>query len=183
MWFKDGTTTADGTMVSWNRDGDTLTVTIQQYSNASEGEPTINADAVSVRLYGIGVSEASMMFNGVELDRLIESGKSGIWNYEKWSSGKLVQWAVTEYEGRIATSQAGDYSTASLSIEDYPIPFIEKPCVNANSYCGSDSNSRVGIYPSATPTVGIDHYRLFRGNAQNTSYVYTVCFDVKGRWK
>lgn len=116
-------------------------------------------------------------------DYIVEQGTSGMWTYEKWNSGKLIQYGNTSYNGKLNNSQAGGYSSASLSIDDYPVTFIESPVITNGVYCANDSAAFVAIYPSTTPTTGIGHYRLWRGNSQGTTYTYTVSFEARGRWK
>ena len=149
--------------------------------NASRLYLTLSSGDGAIQLNGDVVVNGAIY--ATEGDTLIERGTSGIWTYEKWSSGKLVQYARTEYTGKLSTAQAGGYASAKLSIEDYPIAFIDNPVLTYGVYSSSDSASFVAVYPSATPTIGIGHYRLWRGNSQGTSHTYNVCFEAKGRWK
>ena len=160
-------------------DIDTDSITVVALRDGASYKFVINSSSRYTRT----ITSFSSGGGSAGVDYIVEQGTTGIWHYEKWASGKLVQYAQTEYTGKLNTSQAGGYSCAKQSIANYPIAFISNPVLTYGVYCSSDSASFVAVYPSATPTTGIGNYRLWRGNSQGTSYTYNVCFEAKGRWK
>lgn len=76
--------------------------------------------------------------NGTEVPYIVEQGQSGIWIYEKWSSGICKLYANISYK---PTNEGYNYTTY-----DYPFSLTSEPIININitrneSVCGE-------VYPA-----------------------------------
>lgn len=176
FWFKlDSYTRADGTTVSWSLSGDTLNITIQQVWN--EDEPTITADNVLINVYGTGTAEASIVFNGGQLDSLLEYNydESLGWCYEKWASGRCELYRTITKTLALTTSSANAYSTSGNQTELLPFPLISGVAVG----------NAVDKYTEAVTCHVEDQnliWRPFR-HQSSSSASRTYAFIIKGRWK
>lgn len=119
------------------------------------------------------VDVGGLSIGGVAVDYIVEQGKSGIWTYEKWNSGKAKCWGILS--GQIA-------SAAEILQSSYPFSFTAIENVHAtgawNDFSGS---SYCAVIPTREQSrVVLRFYELRGGSVSGTvgASVYAI-----GRWK
>lgn len=107
---------------------------------------------------------------------IIERGS----NYIKFSNGIMIYHAIQEWTGKINTVWGGLYISEDIVLNDYPVPFIEKPDISifvTTGYSSFVMNVNTGL-PTCPPWVN-----LVRGNALDTNATYYINVIAIGRWK
>ena len=111
-------------------------------------------------------------------DYIIEQGVSGIWNYEKWLSGKYVCRAVVKENLDYYTITNGFYGYHSSKI-NYPIAFSDTPIMRYNAKVGSGF-----AIPGGDVQTGLSScmcYALSTYSQASAPCVWEI--EVIGRWK
>lgn len=115
-----------------------------------------------------------------ENDYVIETG--GNWNtnyYEKWKSGKLVQWGQSVFTDTMTTANGSFYRPASEITKSFVKPFVNQNYslqltglggyVNV-AYISARYADRFAYFPLATWSI----------NNSNNKYIHFIAI---GRWK
>lgn len=113
---------------------------------------------------------------GIIADYVVETGKSGIWTYQKWASGVVRLWGV--YVGSIAA-----YATASFLIpsQAYPFPVYDVRDA-ASARVGTGGAFLAYIYDNQT--AGWSGVIQSSGAiATGTSATVVAKIQIVGRWK
>lgn len=128
---------------------------------------------------------------GVPVPTIVEQAQEDIWTYRKWSDGTSECWGTKNVLVSFPSSAnwGALYTTGNIPTSniDFPIGlFIETPSVSANllvtSYGGflmAPGNSS-GATTNSTQTGA---FEIARGTYISGSPVYTINYQVKGRWK
>ena len=124
--------------------------------------------------------------NNVEQDYIVESGKSGIWNYEKWNSGKARCWGTYTLRTAINAAWGSLYvGNSQMNRIEYPFAFIEKPVetVTIQSadyaawiYALNGGKGVNGTYASA-------QYNVVRPTVADSTQTFYLSFEVIGKWR
>lgn len=115
-------------------------------------------------------------------DWVIESGSNSNGSYEKWNSGKLVQWG-SAYTGNqtLALLVSPMYWKAAVPLENFPIPFIGSlPIVDFTPKRRSNAGWGTLVSGSSSLT-NIGSFDIFGTNANHAGFDYD--WKAIGRWK
>ena len=134
----------------------------------------------------IGVNFTNIKNSDVA-DYVVETGGEGIWDYEKWASGKVVCWG-THYYDEVAINKAWGnlYASAELSAPDnFPsllFPYANPTCVNISAW-DTGGMSLFVVNSSQVPSRdNVGTFQLVHPISGTASYV-KVDFYIIGQWK
>lgn len=86
----------------------------------------------------------------IAVDYVVASGKSSIWRYQKWKSGKYECWGVTQTQTHDFTTKYGNayYPGFSFNTPTFPVKFAETPVVipSVSRYIRDGSGFETGIW-------------------------------------
>lgn len=155
--------------------------TVTRTETVSRGVPMffMNCDTGDFEAYG------DIYARGNLIPSVVESGKTGIWEYVKYSDGRAECWGITKRTVN-CTAAWGSwfYNSGDYIYEKYPFTFAAPPVCNygLNSY-GTGSASVVemtrGVQSTTTETTQIMVARPTSVSGINIE----VHWSVKGRWK
>lgn len=127
------------------------------------------------------------------VDYIVERGtdETGVWEYEKWNSGKAVCWCVYSYSGSIETSGAADgsYVSAPISINFPQNLFVATPKILVSPQFGFirfHVEKAQWSYNSAAVANGyqICTYRAVTAEEmQEIDAPFSIVFEAVGKWK
>ena len=120
---------------------------------------------------------------------IIEQGTSGDWYYRKWSDGVAECWANKEVTVTFPTAAnwGGMYASGAIADSNlsFPFTFIEIPVVTTSLTVMSAA--AILMPPGGTSTktsrTATGAFELARPAAVSGSAVYTINYQVKGKWK
>ena len=121
--------------------------------------------------------------NGVEIDYIVEQGTKNGWSYRKWNSGKGECWKILTVNMAVDRAWGSLYISDSISRQNYPFPFINKPVENVTIQgnapvwiiTGSNGNGVNGAYASAM------YHLMSPGSAASAEhYISYYCI---GNWR
>lgn len=124
-----------------------------------------------------------------EVPSILEQGTDGDWYYRKWSDGVAECWANKEVTVSFpSTANWGVlYTTGAVADSNlsFPFTFIEIPVVTTTLTVMSAA--AILIPPGGTSTktsrTATGAFELARPSAVSGSAVYTINYQVKGKWK
>lgn len=121
--------------------------------------------------------------NGIAQDYIVESGKSGIWTYEKWASGKALCWGVYTHNTSVNSLwqngvYTGDNSTSRIN---YPFTFIEKPVETTTLMTGDYATWQYNKAVNGASATG--DYNVARFGAVSSRETFYFNFYILGRWR
>ena len=165
---------------------------VEDYDKLQTVEINANTTKIDVNTTKIGSDTlvGSILYRlGIIKDYVIESGSNSNGNYEKWASGKLVQWGKKTVSG-IMNAAWGSNSNIYYFTGNgftYPVPFVDAV---------EDINSTVSLnhFSGATPTMFIptntetktktaDVYIGKSGDVSSSSTAVKLKYNAIGRWK
>lgn len=111
-------------------------------------------------------------------DYIVSQNVSGVWHYEKWSSGKAVCWCTTE-EMQLSFTEETAFC-ASLT-RDLPSGlFVDIPSYVSVNICATE-----GIYNNVINSVMANAigWSTIEHTATATARAVRFIIEVKGKWK
>jgi hypothetical protein len=121
--------------------------------------------------------------NGEESDMIVEQGKSGKWEYRKWSSGRAECWGAfskTVY-GSNWSEWGSLYQAEIIMNESYPIAFTDTPKEIATLHCGAGGLLCCTSLGRSAGTTSA--YFAVHPNILSSSYSFLLELYVVGKWK
>lgn len=115
-------------------------------------------------------------------DFIMEEGKSGIWTYRKWYSGKAECWGMTQQYNVDVTATWGNIYIRDLAIpaQTYPFTFVEAPVLQVSPRV---INGNFWIYTNElTTTTTTGAFGVARGTSR-AALPISASFYAIGRWK
>lgn len=170
-----------------------ITIDVQAQDNIN----TVTATLVSKELMPIfDWSRSDFNFNvpvyikGLEVPTIVEVGSfthhTSTFRYRKWSDGVAEIWGRVSVTENVQTTWGGMYTTGRIdeSNVSYPFTFVERPSVVAQLECKYTGGILMVSGDSSTPASSSNTgtYEIVRASAI-TGASYTICYDIKGRWK
>lgn len=126
--------------------------------------------------------------NGALVPSVVDQGTYGIWTYRKWSDGTSECWGQKDFAVTFGTSTwGGMYTSGAISGSNVTFPsglFNSTPNIQASLLTRSIGGilmapGGAGSNIASKSQTGV--YEICRGNT--TGGDYTICYQVKGRWK
>lgn len=114
---------------------------------------------------------------------MVESGKNGIWTYEKWSNGIAKCWGKVSISAPVNIASGNIYTSSTLKAETFPFEFAEVPVV-VPMLGGSNIQAWLmtsGVNDEAT-TTSTGKFKIGR-SVKADGGTYIINYDVKGFWK
>lgn len=121
------------------------------------------------------------IISGVCADYVVESGKSGIWTYQKWNSGIAECWGIYSASGvnLAASHYSGFYYSASISVS-LPFTFAAAP---VGIYSGGCTDYITFVTPTGQPTTTQARFWIACLDAGAKNCSVSVGMMIRGRWK
>lgn len=165
---------------SWNRNAGQVAVKAETaLQTASTALTKANAAATPAQ-----VAEAIAQSEGREKDHVEAVGKSGIWTYEKWYSGKAVCWGtyIFQVTGGSWTQVGGLYSKNG-SVYFPSNLFTARPCLSIGLSADTSGNTTAWVGHEKNASATTAAFTLFRhDNLDTTKNFYVTIFAI-GTWK
>lgn len=120
-------------------------------------------------------------------DFVVESGKSGIWLYEKWNSGIAKCWGAVTVRTTVANAWGNMFTSTMIasSQQAFPFTFAEVPNVVAALMPAGNGGMIMapGSAAAKTTTTSTGAYEIMRAVKAETELGYTITYSAVGRWK
>ena len=127
---------------------------------------------------------------GCEVPYIVESGnfyKNGDFYWRKWSDGTAELWGHASFETAFNNQWGNLYTSGAISASNITFPtglFTETPSIIAQLRVRS--TGAFLMVPGGTSVASKSNtgaYELVRPAAYSTISAFTICYNVKGRWK
>lgn len=123
----------------------------------------------------------------IEEPVLVESGTSGIWTYEKWSTGQAyVRGAVTIANLNMSTAMGSLYRSAQPYTRDdypYPLTFVDVPFFTASFMPSNGIGGFVWIAGNADTTTNMPPLMYLVRQSSATGANGLLYMKAEGKWK
>lgn len=118
-------------------------------------------------------------------DYIIEQGENDHGHWEKWVSGKLIQYGSKKVTHQGTTEQWGSVYLSDPTTITYPIPFLELYSLNVNLVSMSGLAGWLTQYSQGNPNrlVESPRYSLARPATSTTTTHAQYEYIAIGRWK
>ena len=144
---------------------------------------TVGSASTPVYMNGgtITACTPASIISGVCADYVVESGKSGIWTYQKWNSGIAECWGIYSASGvnLTASHYSGFYYSASISVS-LPFTFAVAP---VGTYSGGCTDYITFVTPTGQPTTTQARFWIACLDAGAKNCSVSVGMMIRGRWK
>ena len=119
---------------------------------------------------------------GFLVDYIVEQGKSGMWTYCKWKSGRAECWGRRGVDVNVdaAWGETGLYY-GTVSVLNFPFSFVGIPALNVNVEYGTDNYSLFVASCDATAETYAGRIMLCRSDQRIVNCV--LVYHAFGRWK
>lgn len=108
---------------------------------------------------------------------VVETGKSGIWEYRKWSDGTAECWGVQSYTNFQSTSGYGSCYYNTTGNINFPFTFTKVPIVFTHILSG------MGLMSSSVCSADTSAVNVYIWNHNSTITSPTLQIYVRGQWK
>ena len=146
------------------------------------------ADADAAETYPVIVSPRGYegnygieLLNGIVSDFVIEQGRSGIWYYRKWYSGRAECWCKRNINVDISAAWGSALFHGVASAISYPFTFAEAPICQTTCEYGSDVAALLITSYGSSTNVATPALMLCRPDAKTVNC--NILYHVHGRWK
>lgn len=113
------------------------------------------------------------------VDGIVEEGKSGMWTYRKYASGRLECFGTKTYTGN-ASSQWGSMYVLSCTAENYPVAFVDYPNIQREAVLNNAAGCWIASYGAGSKT-NCGTFALVRPTSMAVNV--SVKFFATGHWK